>query len=348
MATSPFITTYNSDNAFGANTEITQAIMDACVGEQMPYGADSYSQVVEAQFKDIFETDLQVFLVPTGTAANALSLALMTPPWGGVLCHQESHIHNDECGAPEFFCDGAKLITMAGDNCKITAQGVAQLAVNKKGDVHTAQVKSVSISQVTEIGSLYSVEEIGNIGAVCAEHGLGLHMDGARFANALVALNATPAEMTWQAGVQALSFGATKNGAMGVDAVVLFDTNLAEAMGYRRKRAGHLVSKMRILSAQMQAYLTHDLWLRNARQANAMAKRLAQGLQTIDGVELMGVQESNIMFCRLPLPMIDTLLGQGFGFYHDRWGEGVVRIVTSFAHTERDIDYFLAAARQVA
>ncbi len=348
MNSQDFITTYHSDNVFGANPEIAKALVDACSGVQMPYGADGYSVAVENQLKDIFETDLRVFLVPTGTAANALSLAVMTPPWGSVLCHQESHIHNDECGAPEFFCHGAKLTTMAGAHCKISAHGIATLASQKHGDVHSVQAKCVSISQATESGSVYSLAEIHAVAEACAEHNLSLHMDGARFANALVSLSAKPADMTWRAGVKVLSLGATKNGALGVDAVVLFDLSLADAMAFRRKRAGHLTSKMRLLSAQMQAYLSNDLWLKNAQQANAMAQRLAQGLQAINGVSTMGSQQSNILFCRFPNDTIATLLGQGFGFYHNRWGEGVVRVVTSFAHRPKDIDYFLDAIQRAS
>jgi threonine aldolase len=173
-------------------------------------------------------------------------------------------------------------------------------------------------------------------------------MDGSRFANALVSLGCTPAEMTWKAGVEALSLGATKNGVLAAEAIILFDRDLATEMGYRRKRGGHLFSKMRLLSAQIEAYLDNDLWLNNARQANAMAKRLETGLAAIPGVHQHGVAEANILFCQLPQPMIEGLLAQGFRFYHDRWGQGVVRLVTSFATTVADVDHFIAAAQRLA
>ncbi len=341
-------TAFHSDNTAGASPAIAAAMLDACQGLEGPYGADQYSQQVEAKLSELFETDTSVFLVPTGTAANCLSLASMTPPWGAVLCHAESHINNDECGAPEFFTHGAKLISVAGDNSKIDPRALAMQAQIKRGDVHSVQASSVSISQATESGSIYSLDEIAAINEVCQAQDLALHMDGARFANALVSLNCSAAEMTWKNGVKALSLGATKNGALGVDAIVLFDKDLAQELAYRRKRSGHLLSKMRLFSAQMNAYLKDDLWLHNARHANAMALRLQTGLQAIDGVEMLGSTESNILFCRLPDSYIQGLLELGFGFYHDRWGKGIIRLVTSFAHTHEQIDSFIAATQALA
>lgn len=342
------ISAFHSDNTAGASPAIAQAMIDACNGLELPYGGDQYSHTVEQQLCDIFETKVSVFLVPTGTAANCLSLACMTPPWGAVLCHPESHVNNDECGAPEFFTSGAKLISVSGDNSKIDPQALAQQAQIKRGDVHSVQASCVSISQATESGSIYSLTEIKAISAVCEAHNLALHMDGARFANALVSLACTPAEMTWKAGVKALSFGATKNGALGVDAIVLFDQSLAQELAFRRKRSGHLISKMRLFSAQMQAYLSDDLWLHNAQHANAMASRLQQGLSDISGVSMLGKTESNILFCKLPDDYIQGLLDLGFGFYHDRWGKGIIRLVTSFAHQAEQIDCFIDATRQLA
>ena len=341
------ITAFHSDNTAGASPAIAEAMLKATAGLQPPYGADTYTQTVEQQIRDIFETDLNLFLVPTATAANAISLAAMTPSWGATLCHAESHINNDECGAPEFYNPGAKLISVPGENSKINPENLAALAQKKRGDVHSVQPSSVSISQATESGSVYSLDEIQAISSVCQDHHLVLHMDGARFANALVHLDCTPAQMTWQAGIKALSFGATKNGALGVDAIVLFDPTLAQEIAYRRKRGGHLMSKMRLLGAQMQAYLEDDLWLHNAHHANAMAARLATGLAAIEGVEQFSRCESNILFCRMPDYVIQGLLGQGFGFYHDRWGKGVVRLVTSFAHTNEQVDCLIAATRQL-
>ncbi|HTJ95761.1 MAG TPA: beta-eliminating lyase-related protein, partial [Pararobbsia sp.] len=236
---------FNSDNIAGAAPEVMQAMMACMTGQASPYGADDLTAQVERKLSDIFERDVSVLLVPTGTAANALCLAAMTPPWGNIYCHPDSHINNDECGAPEFFTGGAKLVKVDGPAAKIDIDQLRALTRLKVGDVHSTQPACVSITQATEVGSVYSVDEIEAIGEVCKASSLRLHMDGSRFANALVALDASPAELTWKAGVDALSLGATKNGVPGVDAIVLFDPSLKTELAYRRKRAGHLFSKMR-------------------------------------------------------------------------------------------------------
>lgn len=340
---------FTSDNIAGASPEVMDALLRANAGQAQPYGADDGTLRVQRKLADLFEHEVEVLLVPTGTAANALSLATMTPPWGAVLCHAQSHIANDECGAPEFYTNGARLMLLGGDAAKIDPAQLAQEARRKVGDVHSIQPSCVSITQATETGSVYTLDEIQEIGAVCRDAGLPLHMDGARFANALVSLDCTPAQMTWKAGVEALSFGATKNGVLGAEAIVLFDARRARELAFRRKRGGHLFSKMRLLSAQMEAYLHDDLWLNNARQANAMAARLAAGMQGLPGVALQGPVDANILFCQFPAHAIDGLLEQGFRFYHERWGPGVVRLVTSFATQAQDVDHFLSALRaQVA
>ncbi|WP_371348243.1 low specificity L-threonine aldolase [Ancylobacter sp. IITR112] len=336
---------FGSDNVAGISPAILEALAAANEGPMPSYGADEISARVEAKLSALFERDVAVLLVSTGTAANALALSVLTPPWGAVLCHEDSHIENDECGAPEFFTGGAKLVHVPGAAAKIDPAALAAAARRDRGDVHCVQPSCVSITQITERGTLYSVQETAAIGAVCREAGLGLHMDGARFANAVAALGVSPAEMTWKAGVDILCFGATKNGAMGVEAIVLFDPARAGELAFRRKRGGHLTSKMRFLAAQMDAYLDGDLWLANARHANAMAARLASGLAGIAGVELEGRVEANMLFARLPPAMCEGLLAQGFRFYTDRWGAGVVRLVTSFATSEADVDRLLAAAR---
>lgn len=334
---------FTSDNIAGASPEILAAIVKCNAGQAGPYGADDATKRVEQKLGDLFEKEVGVFLVPTGSAANALCLSVLTPPWGAVLCHPQSHIANDECGAPEFYTGGAKLIAVDGARAKIDPARLRQEAKRRTGDVHTVQPACVSITQATETGSVYSVDEIKEIGEICRGAGLRLHMDGARFANALVSLGATPAELTWKAGVDALSFGATKNGVLAAEAIVLFDPSLATELAYRRKRGGHLFSKMRLLSAQMEAYLENDLWLKNARQANAMARRLETGLGAIPEVKLLGAAEANILFCRMPQAAIEDLLAQGFRFYHDRWGPGIIRLVTSFATTPDDVDKFISA-----
>jgi threonine aldolase len=339
---------FSSDNIAGASPEVAQALVKHSSGQAGPYGTDELTAQVKRKFCEIFERDVEVFLVPTGTAANALCLSAMTPPWGNIYCHPASHINNDECGAPEFFSNGAKLMTVDGPAAKLDIVRLRERTREKVGDVHTTQPACVSITQATEVGSIYTLDEIAAIGDVCKSSSLGLHMDGSRFANALVSLGCSPAEMTWKAGVDALSFGATKNGVLAAEAIVLFNTSLATEMSYRRKRAGHLSSKMRFLSAQIDAYLTDDLWLRNARKANAAAQRLAQGLDGLGGVEVLGGTEANILFCRLDSTMIDALLKAGFGFYHDRWGPNVVRFVTSFATTAEDVDHLLNQVRRAA
>ena len=339
---------FTSDNIAGVSPEVMDALIACNVGQAPPYGNDALSRKLGQRISEIFEHEASVFLVSTGSAANALCLAAMSPPWGSMLSHAEAHINRDECGAPEFFSDGAKSVQLGGDNAKIDLAGLKIQATRMVGDVHSVQPSCVSISQATEVGSVYALDEIEAIGAVCHDAGLGLHMDGARFANALVTLGCSPAEMTWKRGVDALSLGATKNGAFGVDAVVLFRKDLAPALAFRRKRAGQLNSKMRFFSAQVEAYLADDLWLRNARQANATAKALAAGFASIPGAEILGEPQANILFCRLSRALVQGLQAEGFGFYHDRWEPGVVRFVTSFATTQSDVDDLLAATERLA
>lgn len=347
-ASSPRLPGFGSDNVAGISPAILNALAAANEGAMPSYGADAISARVEARFAALFEREVKVLLVSTGTAANALALSVLTPPWGAVLCHADSHIENDECGAPEFFTGGAKLVHVPGAGAKIDPDALREAAQRNRGDVHCVQPACVSITQASELGTLYSLSETAAIGAVCRQAGLPLHMDGSRFANAAAALGVRPADMTWKAGVDILSFGATKNGALGVEAIVLFDPARAAELAFRRKRGGHLASKMRFLAAQMEAYLEGDLWLANARHANAMAARLASGLGGVGGAEIQGAVEANMLFVRLPQPMTDGLLAQGFRFYTERWGEGVVRLVTSFATSEADVDRLVGAARALA
>jgi threonine aldolase len=339
---------FSSDNTVGAAPAVLQAIMDAGQGMQQPYGNDHHTEQVEQALTDIFECPLTVFLVATGTAANALGLSVLTPPWGAILCHPQSHINIDECGAPEFFTHGAKLVLVDGDHSKMCPTTLAAMATPNKSDPHTVQTSVVSVTQTTETGSIYSLEELSEIGRICQHKGLKFHMDGARFANALVALDCSPAAMTWQAGVDVLSFGTTKNGTLAAEVIVLFDQTLAQEMTWRRKRSGHLLSKMRLVSAQIEAYLKQDLWLDNARHANAMALRLDQGLRAIEGIEIQGDTRSNMFFCKMPSAIIEGLLEQGFYFYSDRWGKNIVRLVTSFATQATDVDHFISAAKALA
>jgi threonine aldolase len=335
---------FASDNVEAASPEILAALAHANTGQARPYGADEITARVERRLREIFcHDDLSVLLVASGTAANALGLAALTPPWGAVLCHRDAHVYNDECGAPEFYADGARLLPLDGASGKLDIDVLRTAALRDRGDVHTQQPACVSVTQATEAGTVYSLAELQAIGAVCGEQGLRLQMDGARFANALVGLGCSPADLTWKCGVDVLSFGATKNGALGVEGLVCFDPALTEALHFRRKRAGHLASKMRFLAAQMEAYLEHDLWLRNARHANAMAARLAAGIAAVAGMELVGVPNANILFVRMPAAARQALLDEGFWFYPDRRDPGAVRLVTSFATTVAAVDAFVAA-----
>lgn len=338
-----------SDNVTGASPEIVDAIVRANEGAVMPYGADPVTDRLRQRFNEVFETDVTVFPVATGTAANALSLAVLTPSHGAVLCHEESHAWEDECGAPEFY-SGAKLVPLAGDHSKLdpkileTALGHFQI-----GFEHHVQPAAVTLSQATESGTIYSVDEIKAISNLCRERGLKLHMDGARFANALETLGCSPAEATWRAGIDVLSFGATKNGAIAAEAVVFFDASDAADFGYRRKRGGHLFSKMRFLSAQLEAYLSDDLWRRNAKHANAMAARLAAELTTLPGAHLLHPVQANELFVTLAERVREGLLGDGFKFYP--WAAGgsdCIRLVTAFNTSERDIAALIEAARRYA
>jgi threonine aldolase len=335
-----------SDNIAGASPEIAQAVVAAAAGYAPSYGDDPFTGSVRHRLSEIFERDVEVFPVSTGTAANCLSLATLTPPWGSVLCHPSSHIDVDECGAPEFFTGGAKLVPVPGDDSKIDPDALRDAVRRRAGDVHSVQPSVVSISQATERGSVYTLDEIRRLAGIAKDAGLRVHMDGARFANALDHLGVTPAEMTWKAGVDVLSFGATKNGAMTADAIVSFDPALATEIAFRAKRAGQLASKMRFHTAQLDAYLTDGLWLHNAHQANTMAARLGDGLKAVPGTELLSSPQANILFCRLPQQTTEGLLTEGYTFHHDRWAPGIVRLVTSFSHTPEDIDQFLDAVRR--
>ncbi|MGX1560971.1 threonine aldolase family protein [Streptomyces sp. NPDC055506] len=345
--TVPVARVFSSDNVAGASPEIVDAVTRAASGQALPYGADTITGDVRRRLCEVFERDVDVLLVSTGSAANALSLAALTPPWGSVLCHRESHINNDECGAPEFYTAGAKLVPLGGHDGKIDPAELRAAVRHKAGDVHSVEPSVVSITQATETGSVYTLDELHTLSPIAKEAGLRLHMDGARFAGAVAALGCSPAETTWRAGVDLLSFGATKNGTMTADAIVVFDRSLTAELAFRAKRAGQLASKMRFHAAQFEAYLTDELWLRNASHANAMAARLQEGLKAIPEVGLLGAADANILFCRLPQQAIDGLLADGYVFYHDRWEPGVVRFVTSFATTEQDVDHLVQAVGQL-
>lgn len=337
-----------SDNVSGVSPEILSALTTANNGPAMPYGADEVTERVVASLRALFDAPAaEIVLMSTGSSANALTLATMTPPFGAVYCHPESHVNVDECGAPEFYTGGAKLVPVEGQHAKMSVEAL-ESAITGAGVIHHVQPATVSVTQVTEAGTLYTLEDLRAISDICKRHGLKLHMDGARFANAIETLGCTPAACSHELGVDALSFGATKNGAMCAEAILFFDPVLAREAGYRRKRAGHLFSKMRFLSAQFDAYLTDDLWRRNARHANAMAARLAAGLGAIPNVEFASPVEANELFVRLPVPVVKGLLEAGFMFYRWEPDGTLIRMVTAFDTVAADVEAFIEAAQRLA
>jgi threonine aldolase len=341
---------FRSDNEAGAHPAIIEAVAKAFrAGPVHSYGADEWTQRVERRLRDIFEKpDLVAHQVATGTAANVLALACCSPPWGSIFCHPTAHIAAEETNAAEFY-SGARLVRINGVAGKIDPKALAEaLAQPVYGVVHFSQPSAVSITQATESGTVYAPEEIAALATSARRHGLKMHMDGARFANALSFVGCSPAELTWKAGIDVLSLGATKNGAMSAEVVVFFKTELARDFGYRRKRGGHLLSKMRLLSSQLDAYFTDSLWLSNARHANAMARRLVAGLTPLPGTSLLYPVEANEIFAVLPAPMHDALQAAGAQYHpwpSDRPGERAFRLVTSFDTDQADVDRFLSIAK---
>ncbi|WP_309667660.1 beta-eliminating lyase-related protein [Tabrizicola sp.] len=340
---------FASDNTSGAAPEVMAAVLRANDGYETSYGADAAMQRVTAAVRALLEApEAAVYLVATGTAANALALATYCPPWGAVFCHQDAHIAVDECGAPEFYTNGAKLVLVPGDHGKMTPDGLAEaMARTGEGGVHGVQRGMLSVTNVTEAGTVYTPTEVAALTALAQAKGLPSHLDGARFANALVATGATPAEMTWKAGIDVLSFGGTKNGCLGVEAVVMFDPVKAWEFELRRKRGGHLFSKHRMLAAQFEAYLQDGLWLRLAGQANAMGARLANGLAAIPGVVQKHPVQANMMFPEWPAGGHTRAQAGGAQYY--AWdlpdGREGARLVTLWNTTEAHVDGFLAALR---
>lgn len=335
---------FRSDNTHGCSPEIVEALSRAAAGTVSSYGGDDITTRLRQKCRDLFETDLEIFPLATGTGANSIALAAMTPPWGGVFCHEDAHVHRDEMGAPEFFTSGAKLFPIAGADGKLSAADAAHWidAIGKEG--RTAIPACLSITQATEAGTVYSVEELTALGMTARERKVGVHVDGARFANAVASLDCTPADLSWRAGVDVLIFGATKNGAMASELMVVFRRELVAELTTRVHRSGHRLSKMRFVSAQFDAYLENDLWLRNAHRANSVAARLATGLRALPGVEILRPVEANILFVRFHPDVVSTLRDRGFHFYDwPLFGEGAVRLVTGFSTTDADVDALIAA-----
>ncbi|MDA9686252.1 low specificity L-threonine aldolase [bacterium] len=336
---------FASDNVTGACPEVLDAIIKANDGDSTPYGNDQISTELQDKFSEIFEKEVIVFPTASGTAANALALATMTPSFGNVYCHKLSHINTDECGAPEFYTGGGKLVTLNGVKGKITAEELDQV-ISGKGIVHHTQPSSVSITQVCETGEVYQLDEIQKISEVTHKHNLSIHMDGARFANALVSLNATPAEMTWKSGIDVLSFGATKNGCIAAEAIIFFKKDLVGNVAFLMKRAGHLLSKMRFVSAQLDAYISNDVWLRNAKHANKMGKKLSDGLKDHSDINLTYPTEANEVFATFPRNKIDHLNSEGYKINEDEWDGKAVRLVAAWNTQDADVDHLLGALKK--
>ena len=336
---------FASDNISGACPEVLDAILKANEGDSTPYGNDQVSTDLQNKFSDIFEKEIVIFPITSGTAANALALATMTPSFGNVYCHKLSHINTDECGAPEFYTGGGKLVTLQGVNGKITPKELDE-AISGKGIVHHTQPSSVSITQVCETGEVYQLDEIKRISEITHKHNLNIHMDGARFANALTSLNCTPAEMTWKSGIDVLSFGATKNGCLAAEAIIFFKKDLVGNIAFLMKRAGHLLSKMRFVSAQLDAYISNNLWLKNAKHANYMAQMLSEGLTKYNSVKIVYPTEANEVFAKFPRNMIDHLNSEGYKINENEWDSQAVRLVTAWNTKTSEIKNFLDSIKQ--
>ncbi len=340
---------FASDNTSGCPPQVMDALLRANDGYAMGYGNDPIMVRAKALLREVLEApEAAIYLVATGTAANSLALAIACPPWGAVFCHSHAHIAEDECGAPEFFTNGAKLVLVPGPHGRMTPEALqATIARTGNGGVHGVQRGMVSITNVTEAGTVYTPAEVAALTAVARSHGLPSHLDGARFANALIATGATAAEMTWKAGIDLVSFGGTKNGLLGVEAVVIFDPAKAWEFELRRKRGGHLPSKHRYLSAQMEAYLTDGLWLRLAEQANAMGGLLGQGLTDLPEVTLQHPVQANISFPYLPPGTHARAEAAGAVYYRMPAPDGreAARFVASWSTTEANVAALLTALR---
>ena len=325
-----------SDNAAAAHPAVIEAIT-ASNRLDTAYDGDAWSQKLDHAFSEVFEREVRALWVSTGTAANCLALAALCPPYGGIICHKDAHIEVDEAGAPGFFTGGAKLILVDGPGAKVTRETVEDAVSRIRKDVHQVQPKVLSITNATEYGLVYSASETAALGEVAKRHGLRFHLDGARVANAVATAGAKPADVTWRAGVEAMSFGFVKNGGLNAEAIILFNTDLADEIAVRRKRAGHLSSKGRMLAAQILALLEDKRWLDNARSANAAAQAIGQAA----GDRLVYPVEANEIFIRASVIEAEALRAQGFDFYD--WGPGELRFVTSWDSDPQAVEHLATA-----
>jgi len=334
---------FGSDNYSGMCPEVLEALISSNSGSAPAYGNDEYTYNISQKIREIFECDCEVFFVFNGTAANSLSLASLCQSYHSVICHELAHIETDECGAPEFASNGSKLLLAGGNNGKLNPVSIEELAA-KRTDIHYPKPKVISMTQSNEVGVTYSIKEIKAIKKVADKFNLRIHMDGARFANALVSLGCTPSEMTWKAGVDVLSFGGTKNGMAFGEAVVFFNTKLAEDFEYRVKQAGQLASKMRFISAQWLGLLENDVWIKNAKHANEMARYFSDAVENADGVHLMFPVEANEVFIKLR-PEIEVELKKKGWIFHEFIG-GSSRFVFSWDSTKKRVDELITDIKE--
>ncbi|MBW4605657.1 MAG: low specificity L-threonine aldolase [Hassallia sp. WJT32-NPBG1] len=327
---------FASDNNSGICPEALEYMIKANLGSAPAYGNDEWTSLATDYFRKLFEIDCEVFFVFNGTAANSLSLAALCQSYHSVICHENAHIETDECGAPEFASNGSKLLLAKGENGKLTAEAIEAI-INKRADIHYPKPKVISLTQSTELGTLYSIDELIAIKSVAQKYNLKIHMDGARFANAVVAMNKSPAEISWKSGVDVLCFCGTKNGMALGEAIIFFNKALAEDFAYRCKQAGQLASKMRFISAPWLGLLETGAWFKNARHANQCAEYLENQLLKIEGIEMMFPREVNAVFVKLPEEAIASLRSKNWQFY-TFIGVGGVRFMCSWNTTQARID----------
>ncbi len=337
---------FASDNYAGVCPEAWAALEKANAGHCVGYGDDEWTQQASDLIRDVFETDCEVFFVFNGTAANSLALASLCQSYHSILCHEYAHVERDECGAPEFFSNGTKVLLVPGADGKMDPDAI-ESCVKRRTDVHYPKPKAVTLTQSTELGTIYSVDELQAIGCRAKHLGLKLHMDGARFANAVASLGVAPKEITWQSGIDVLCFGGTKNGTPVGDAVVFFNHELAQEFDYRCKQAGQLASKMRYLAAPWVGMLKDGVWLRHAAHANAMAARLDEGIRALPNLTPMFPRQANAVFVQMPAAVIQGMHQRGWRFY-TFIGEGGCRFMCSWDTTEADVDAFLADLRELS
>jgi threonine aldolase len=336
---------FRSDNTGRAAPEILEALVGANTGTALGYGADEWTARLQDRFSELFETRVRVFPVATGTAANALSLAAISPSWGLVYCSEVAHINTSEANAAGFFGGGLKLVPVAGSHGRIDPVALRDtLAAIQPGQLHRGQPAAVNLTQASDLGAVYRPSDIGAIAEIAKARGLSVHMDGARFANALARLNCNPADLSWRAGVDILSFGATKNGGALCDAIIVFNPELADGLAVQLRRAGQVWSKMRFASAQLMAYIEDGLWLRLARASNAAAARIAAGIDGLPGLRLVAPVEANEIFLEIPAAVMDALEVDGFQFY--RRSATLARLVCRFDLTDAEADPLVASLRR--